>query len=132
MSLGDAIIITSGYGGASDISEAFINKQKFISLGISQSDIIIQENVKDTIEEARAIKKLLQGEKFFLVTSSYHMKRTAIIFRKEGLNPYFAPSDSIINDNNLFFLAPNSNALIKTKIAVHEYLGIIWNYIKSI
>lgn len=127
----DAIIITSGYGGSSDISEAFINKQKFISLGIKESDILIQENVKDTVEEARALKKLLKDEKFFLVTSSYHMKRTAIIFKKEGLNPYFAPSDSIINDNSLFFLAPSSNALIKTKIAFHEYLGIVWNYIKS-
>lgn len=127
----DAIIITSGYGGSSVISEAFINKQKFISLGINEADILIQENVKDTIEEARALKKLLKDEKFFLVTSSYHMKRTASIFKKEGLNPYFAPSDSIINDNSLFSFAPSSIALIKTKIAFHEYLGIIWNYIKS-
>lgn len=124
-------IITSGYKGRGEISEAIINANKLISLGIPQSDILIQESPKDTKEEALSVKEIVKNEKFFLVTSAYHMKRAMRIFEKEGLNVIAAPTRFLVK-NNYYLSVPMASSLNKTEVSFHEYLGLIWLDIKEL
>ena len=79
-------LIVSGYGGFDKNSHAFMQERLAISLGVNPSDIIRLDSPKDTKEEAVETKKILADKPFILVTSAFHMKRSALLFQKEGLN----------------------------------------------
>ena len=57
------------------IPEGEFLKKEAIKLGIPKKDILITENVENTDQEAKAIKKLLSSDnpKVILVTSAFHM-----------------------------------------------------------
>jgi len=126
-----AKIITSGYAGRDfKLPEAIRNANKLMSLGIPKDDILIQSKPKDTLDEAKHIKKLIGDEPFILVTSAYHMPRAMELFKKEGLSPISAPTNFLTRESYMISV-PNGKDLRKTEIAFHEYLGRMWNYIKS-
>lgn len=124
-------IITSGYAGRGTIPEAIKTANILKDIGISSSDIMIHDKPKDTIEEAKKVKKLLKKEEFILVTSAYHMPRAMMLFQGEGLNPIAAPTDFLIKDSDKFLSAPSEYHLHKTKKAWHEYIGILWFLLKN-
>lgn len=125
----NAKIITSGYKGSLKQSEAIINKNRLIALGIKADDIFMQKQPKDTQEEARNIRNIVKDENFILVTSSYHMQRAMNFFKEEGLNPLAAPSEVLYEEGKLSSV-PGGYELLKTQIALHEYLGLAWQKIK--
>ncbi|MGB5919460.1 YdcF family protein [Arcobacter sp.] len=131
LKLKDAKIITSGYAGKMMISDALYAKNELISLGINENRIIMQEKPKDTIEEAKSIKKLLNNKPFILVTSAYHMPRAMKIFQMQGLNPIAVPTDFTVKEqkSNSYL---NVKDLRKVSIAIHEYIGLAWLKVKDI
>jgi uncharacterized SAM-binding protein YcdF (DUF218 family) len=131
LKLKDAKIITSGYAGKIMISDALYAKKELISLGIKENRIMMQEKPKDTIEEAKSIKKLLNNKPFILVTSAYHMPRAMKIFQMQGLNPIAVPTDFTVKEqtSNSYL---SVNDLRKVSIAIHEYIGLAWLKIKDI
>jgi uncharacterized SAM-binding protein YcdF (DUF218 family) len=131
LKLKDAKIITSGYAGKIMISDALYAKKELISLGIKENRIMMQEKPKDTIEEAKSIKKLLNNKPFILVTSAYHMPRAMKIFQMQGLNPIAVPTDFTVKEqtSNSYL---SVNDLRKVSIAIHEYIGLAWLKIKYI
>ncbi|MGB7401926.1 MAG: ElyC/SanA/YdcF family protein [Arcobacter sp.] len=131
LKLKDAKIITSGYAGKMMISDALYAKNELISLGINENRIIMQEKPKDTIEESKSIKKLLNNKPFILVTSAYHMPRAMKIFQMQGLNPIAVPTDFAVKEqkSNSYL---NVKDLRKVSIAIHEYIGLAWLKVKDI
>ena len=78
-------------------------------------------------------KMLLKGEPFILVTSASHMTRSLKFFKDEGLSPIPAPTNhraSINHHNYTHFFS--SDALEKSRLVFHEYLGLIWQKLKGI
>ena len=131
---GNAKIIVSGNHGLYDPTEhAVMQKKLAMSLGINENDLILHLGTQDTQEEAQAGKVLLGNKPFILVTSASHMTRALKFFKHEGLNPIPAPTNHLSNRKYLnytdFFSA---NALRKSHIVWHEYLGLIWQKIKGI
>lgn len=123
-------IITSGYRGHSIISQALEAKNKLVNLGVSQEDIIIQEEPKDTIDEAISLKNIVKDEKFILVTTASHMPRAMKIFESEGLNPIAAPTAFTVKElESANYLSIQE--LKKTNMALHEYIEIIWLDVKN-
>jgi uncharacterized SAM-binding protein YcdF (DUF218 family) len=102
-----------------------------LSLGIPQNQVVRLPSVRDTADEAQAVRALLGPERIVLVTSATHMPRAMALFHKEGLNPVPAPTDfnggrrpwSLLQ---LLDLIPNANAGMLTEKALHEYLGLVW------
>jgi len=126
----NAKIITSGYKAHRDIPEAITTANLLSSIGINRDDIIIHPKPKDTKEEAMKIKEVLGKEPFILVTSAYHMPRAMMLFQKEGLNPIAAPTGFMVL-NYHFLSIPKGINIIKTEIALHEYIGLLWAKIKG-
>jgi len=125
-------IVTSGYAVRGKISDAQKAKKLLIEAGVKSEDIVMQTNVKDTIEEAQTIKKRLGNKPFYLVTSAYHMPRAMKIFKSFGLNALAAPTDfNDPNDGEVIQLL-SAKELIKTEKAFHEYLGLLSLYIKDL
>jgi len=125
--LENAKIIFSGYAGDDKVTpHAFIARDVAISLGVPKDDILTQENAKDTIEEAKTLKKTIANEKFILVTSAFHMPRSMKIFKNENLNPIAAPTDFLSKEDGKYLREPRAKEIRKTEVAMHEYIGTFW------
>lgn len=99
------------------------------SIGVDPQDLVLEQNSKDTKDEARNIKELVGGDQFILVTSALHMQRAMALFKGQGLDPIPAPADhSVVKGQGvspgMFF--PGAGGLCKIERAVYEYLGTAW------
>lgn len=76
-------LIFSGAAEAGDVSNALAMKRIALKSGVSESKIIIEEDSKNTFENALKVKIILEEKgfkKIILVTSPYHQKRAYITF----------------------------------------------------
>ena len=124
-------IITTGYSSTNKEPEAFKTARLLSSVGIMKSDIIIFPKPKDTYEEAIKIKKFLKKEKFILVTSASHMPRVMKIFKKQNLNPIPSATAYWIKDTDKVYTLVSGYSMYKSQMALHEYVGILWEQLKS-
>jgi len=124
-------LIFTGYKGKTSISSAEINKKFAIELGVQEKDIITSAKPKDTAQEADFTKTIVKQEPFVLVTSATHMPRAMKLFLSRGMHPIPAPTLFYKRDIKTYFELPNIKNLEKSRIAIHEYLGMLWNKIKG-
>jgi uncharacterized SAM-binding protein YcdF (DUF218 family) len=91
-------------------------------LHVPDSQILIENKSKNTLQNAGLTKKLLEGKKlkppYLLVTSAFHMRRALFTFKSAGLEVVPYPCD---------FKAGNS------KFSVYDFLPnagtiALWNY----
>ena len=104
-------------------------------LGVPQNAIVVENQSWDTEGEARLLKPILGENRFALVTSAYHMRRSVLSFKRMGLDPIPAPADFM--KKGVFQLGvgtflPSPMALELSQTAIHEYLGTLWLSIKGL
>ena len=106
-------------------------------MGLPKKNLYTTYPVNNTLQEAKAIKKLLKNEiplkqkKIILVTSAFHMKRAKKVFESEGISvqPYpvdFKSKNSFISSlRNPLKWMPNSYYLNQSSSAIREIIGRI-------
>ncbi len=126
-------IIVSGYSGYySIVPHAQMQQKLAIALGVDPDKIVTRPKPVDTQEEAIAAKKLLKNQPFILITSAFHMTRAIRWFKQEGLNPIPAPTRHYTNAEEVPYYGIFSvHALKMSTIAIHEFIGMAWQKIKS-
>ena len=129
--LDNAKLIVSGYKGFDKNYHSFMSKKLALDLGIKKENIIKMDKPKDTRQEAIEAKKIIGTNLFILVTSASHMKRSMLLFEKLGLKPIAAPTYHLAKEEKNFSSIFSSENLYKVKVAFHEYLGLIWAYLKG-
>lgn len=97
-----------------------------VMLGVNQKNTILEDGSQDTHQEAILLQKTLDNKPFILVTSAYHMPRAMALFQNLGMHPIAAPTQFLSHHFDLSWLCINANSLIMSDIALHEYLGILW------
>ncbi len=127
----NSTIIFTGYAGNTNIPNAIMNSKLAQLLGVDKKDMIINPNPKDTREEAIFTKSIVGTKPFVLVTSATHMPRSIMLFRSLGLNPIPAPTNFYKNEFKGYLRTPNIYSFYKSKIAIHEYIGILWVKLKQ-
>lgn len=131
------IVIASGGSGSitySDIREAPYMSQLLQLMGVSKGSIVEEGQSKNTFENAVYSKKILvsldrsanKKPHIILVTSAWHMRRSAAIFRKASID--FSPCsvDSIAEPPQSpsdFF--PDAWALTRTTRILREMIGYV-------
>jgi uncharacterized SAM-binding protein YcdF (DUF218 family) len=127
---GDGSLIPQGF------REAAWVKTQLLDLKIPDSLILIEQNSKNTIENARFSKVLLQQNHlqppYLLVTSAFHMRRAAMIFKNAGIPviPYPCNYLAGIQRFSLTDLLPTSDALSGWNLYTKEVVGYVVNYFK--
>ena len=132
------LIFTGGINPlSSDLPpEGDIYIKEAISMGLPKEDLFTTYPVNNTLQEAKAIKKLLNDElppliqnRIILVTSAFHMKRAKKVFESEGISvqPYpvdFKSNKSFISSllNPLSWM-PSSSSLYKISSGIREIIG---------
>ena len=117
--------------------EGDIYIREALSMGIPKKDLFTTYPVSNTLQEAKAIKKLLNDEipasqkKVILVTSAFHMNRAKRVFEREGISVFPYPVD--FKSNKSFFTSlrnpltwiPNTSYLNNSTRAIREIIGRI-------
>ncbi len=124
------LVITGGSGepmpGA--VREADAMADAAIRLGFPARDIVIEDRSRNTWENAEAVQKLLPGRTLVLVTSAFHMRRAARMFKKQGFSVLPSPAGyrSQTRQGSYTDYLPQAAALATSSTAVAEYLSLSW------
>lgn len=128
-------LLLSGGSFFGKISNAEVMAEAALGLGVDKSHIVLESLSKDTKDEAMLVGKMVVGERFVLVTSAAHMHRSMALFEKLGMKPIPAPTDYLAKKDDgsftpgMFF--PSANHLQKAESAFHEYLGMVWAWMRG-
>lgn len=119
---------SGAYDGDAKASEAF-----FAAFGIGPERLIREEQSRTTFENARNTQELLATNGLSgcaLVTSAFHMPRSAGLFRKLGLEITLWPTDYRTSGSvtpGFDFTQPSLNAQLTTT-AMREWIGLAAYY----
>lgn len=130
------ILYSGGSGNPFDQAsiEAELAREYALSMGVPASDFWIEAGSRNTYENVREMKRILDQSfpgqsthQVILVTSSSHMLRSVLVMLKAGLDPIPSPADFPIVAlplDPLSFL-PSAKALMVSSTCLHEWIGII-------
>ena len=109
------------------VPEGEFLREEAIKLGIPKKDILLTENVENTDQEAKAIKKLLSLDdpKVILVTSAFHMPRAQLVFEAAGISVIPFPVDFLIGTGKITLMnfIPSASSFAGTSFFVREMIG---------
>ncbi|MFA5952705.1 MAG: YdcF family protein [Hyphomicrobium sp.] len=126
------VVFTGGVGAiwSREIEATGPVSQFLIDCGIARERIVLEGRSRNTYENAIFTRDLVSpkpGERWFLVTSAYHMPRSMGIFRKAGFDVTAYPVDyrtSGPQDMARFF-ERISAGLLRTDTAANEWMGLV-------
>ena len=105
-------------------------KQMAAALGIQPHRIAVENKSTNTYESAVHLKRLIRENRFLLITSAGHMPRAMGVFSASGLNPIPLPTHYLGRSRTrLSGYIPTPEYLMRSDLAVHEYLGIFWYHL---
>ncbi len=108
-------------------------KTKLKLFNIRDSSIIVENRSRNTIENAKYSKVLLQKmhlkAPYILVTSAFHMRRALRIFKKAGIEviPYSCNYLSFRPEFSLAAFIPDADVLAKWNFYIKEIVGMLVN-----
>ncbi len=124
------LVLVGGNGNPSRDVTADADAMKRVArdAGVPEKDMIIENTSRNTVEGARALSSLIKGKRIILVTSAYHMKRAARMFRKQGFDVIPSPAAYISEQRKftLYSLIPNASSLHNSSSACAEYISLCW------
>lgn len=113
-------------------SEADAARRFWLSIGIDDARIELEGKSRDTFENATFTSRSHGGGPFVVVTSAYHMPRAILSFEKAGVGAVPAPTAYRRDGAPRGFLdlLPSEFALETARIALHEYIGLLWYLVR--
>jgi uncharacterized SAM-binding protein YcdF (DUF218 family) len=129
----EARLVFTG-GSAELVSDGYTEGQAalrfFRSMGIPDNRLTIEDKSRDTAENARFTKALVQpkpGERWLLVTSAWHMPRSVGVFRRIGWPVIPWPTDYRTTGRSDLWglIARPSYGLGLVDVAAKEWIGLV-------
>jgi uncharacterized SAM-binding protein YcdF (DUF218 family) len=126
------IIISGGSVHGDNPSVARLTRRFLVDLGIPDDQIILEDQSRDTYENALFSKQLCMKSGFsepLLVTSAYHMQRSMLSFERVGLKVTPFPCGQTTwpgQPRYWYSFLPSSGALAATSAALHEWIGLLF------
>ena len=109
-------------------------KEFAINFGVPEESILLTDNVQNTDQEAKSVKKLLNSNnaKVILITSAFHMPRAKKVFEASNIKIIPFAVDFINSHEKLTFMSfiPSANALNGTSLFVREMIGRLYYNLK--
>ena len=137
----DKIIITGGSGSLNhqEEKEAAILKNYLLKCGYADSSIIIENESRNTRENALFTKHLMDSlhiqDSALFITSAFHLRRAKGCFNKAGINNIVLyPTDRYSGPRKFdidFLFIPDPGAIETSTLLIHEMLGYLIYKIKG-
>ena len=133
------ILITSGNSNLLPTSfrEADWVKTQMNTFGIGDSTVIIEDQARNSIENAIFSKRILDSlhlhSPYILITSAYHMRRSKYIFEKNGVGVIPFPCNYIAGRQAFSFsqLIPESGVMSSWNLYIKEFIGLLAYKLKN-
>ena len=122
----------SGFVTMPQLKEAMFLKQTLLQMNIPEIDIITETESRNTYENALYTSQILKtwkhGNRFLLITSAIHMRRSHACFTKQGLTVTAFPVDKrsgfdVFTPDRI--IIPNAWSIIQWEALIHEWLGFL-------
>jgi len=142
------IMITGGWSALRSELETVgaALRERVLSFGVPDSDIIVVGRASNTEEEARAVREHFAANpvidadtgqsrppRIILVTSAFHMTRAESLFRAAGLDVTPFPVDFRGPTRiTLRSFIPSGIALAQTELALHEIYGRVYYWFRGL
>jgi uncharacterized SAM-binding protein YcdF (DUF218 family) len=105
-----------------------------IKLGVPKEKILLTDNVENTDQEAKSVKKLLNknGTKVVLVTSAFHMQRAKKVFEASNIivTPFAVDFKYFHKKPTIMDFIPVAGAFGATSFVVREMIGRLYYNLK--
>jgi uncharacterized SAM-binding protein YcdF (DUF218 family) len=122
------IIVSSGKVFEHGTAEALILRRFLVDLGVPAKKIIMEQSSRDTFENAKYTRQICDRfgyKKPVLVTSSYHMHRSVLSFKKAGMEVTpFPASFKTWQGQEYGWNSYLPGTFKKVSVALKEYLGL--------
>jgi uncharacterized SAM-binding protein YcdF (DUF218 family) len=110
------------------LNDAEVMADAAYAMGMPRSQVIVEKLSRNTLENSRAVRKLLKGNRIILATSAYYMKRAVIMFTRQGFKVIPAPAYHLVQTRKrgpaLFI--PRSENFRNSSVALAEWLSLAW------
>lgn len=134
--LAPSIIVTGGRSpgleGRSDIqTEAQAMRMLLLDLGVPDGAIVIEDQARNTRENAAKTKTYVGDGRAALVTSASHMPRSLATFDRAGVKADAYPTDFQVAPEVTALwvrMLPTAGSLEKSEAALKEYLALLIRY----
>lgn len=129
----DKILITGGAASyfQNDTIESVLLKNFLVEIGIPKGDIVIEEQARNTRENASYTAELLKDSTYtnlLLITSASHMPRSIKCFEKVDLKCDIYPTDHYSGARKYNFetlVTPSAQTLSNWNAIIHEWFGML-------
>jgi len=127
------ILVSGGSGRLMRVAEQEADEiaKALILMGVKEGDIEIENQSRNTHESAVAVKKILEGrvpsKDCLLITSAYHMRRSAACFKKVGFEMDTFSTDFSTHNRAFTFdvlLVPKMDGLGTWSSLIKEWVGM--------
>ncbi len=105
-------------------SEAKVMKKTLLDLGVPEEAIILEEKSSRTAENAHETAQMMRKlgyQNALLVTSTTHMRRSLLSFKKQGTRIHPAPVPFALENDHSF-----TGRIRLFQAVCHEYVGILY------
>ena len=113
---------------ADETAESEVMVQAAEELGVARADTVQEARSLDTQDEAVFVRELVGDDRFVLVTSLIHMRRSLGLFAKQGMTPIPAPAG--LGHDEIRW-TPSFHQFADVEAAEHEYVGILWSRLRG-
>lgn len=126
------VVVSGGRGFDPLYAEAPVLARVLADLGVPREKILLEERSRDTVENARYTKEILEAKGLrrpLLVTSAYHMKRAATAFHRAGIAVTPVPAGFRTWKEKRYPWAsyfPSPGPFLQSTAALREYLGLLY------
>jgi uncharacterized SAM-binding protein YcdF (DUF218 family) len=124
------LVLSGGSGSIAPglVREADAMREIAVRMGIPADWIRTDAVSRNTWENAKETRKILGNDTIILVTSAFHMKRAAGLFRKQGFTVIPAPVSYQAETRTRSFadLLPRAAYLDTSSLALSEYISYFW------
>jgi|TARA_B110000459_G_scaffold11057_1_gene11179 uncharacterized SAM-binding protein YcdF (DUF218 family) len=125
------LILTRGqYPWLVGIPEGEYLKDFAVKFGVPDENILLTDNVQNTYQEAKSVKKLLSSNevKIILVTSAFHMPRAKKIFEASNIKviPFAVDFRNSHKKIDVIDFIPSVNSFGETSDFVREMIGRLY------
>lgn len=131
--IGARLVVASGGEPRPDLQlrpESQMLSAVLVAAGVPAARVVEESTSKNTRDQARLIPAMLRArgiDRFVLVTSPVHMRRSLALFHAQGIDP--VPSVSLMRSEHLppaSRIVPDGAALAASDEALYDYLAWIY------
>jgi uncharacterized SAM-binding protein YcdF (DUF218 family) len=126
---GPAVLVTSGYGGDEPRSNAELQRDAAVELGVPASSIATLPLPYNTQEESLHFRQRFGTDRnVILVTDAVHLPRSVLWFERAGQRVTPAPANHWVKSLEMefpYFLLPRADNVKGMEVSMHEWVGLV-------